>query len=75
MDSTVAEDLGKKLKRYNSKTSTVTSVVNLVRSQMFHTERPLLFATRSCYDTARRAVRQRQLILVRIHDEQRYGLL
>jgi len=32
--------------RYNSKTSTVASVVNLVRSQVNHTERPPLFAAR-----------------------------
>jgi len=30
--------------RYNSKTSTVASVVNLVRSQIYHSERPPLFA-------------------------------
>jgi len=32
--------------RYNSKTSTVASVVNLVRSQVYHTERPPLFVAR-----------------------------
>jgi len=32
--------------RHNSKTSTVSSVVNLVRSQVYHTERPPLFAAR-----------------------------
>jgi len=31
---------------YNSKTSTVASIVNLVRSQFYHTERPPLFAAR-----------------------------
>jgi len=38
----------------NSQTSTVASVVNLVRSQVYHTERPPLFAAR-CRDAARRA--------------------
>jgi len=32
--------------RYNSKTSTVASVVNLVLSQIYHTEHPPLFAAR-----------------------------
>jgi len=34
----------RQITRYNSKTSTVASVVNLVRSQVYHTERPPLFA-------------------------------
>jgi len=32
--------------RYNSKTSTMASAVNLLWSQVYHTERPLLFAAR-----------------------------
>jgi len=32
--------------RYNSKTSTVTIVVSLVLSHVYHTERPPLFAAR-----------------------------
>jgi len=36
----------RQITRYNSKTSTVASVVNLVRSQVYHTERPPLFAAR-----------------------------
>jgi len=35
-----------KINCYNSKTSTVASVVNLVWSQVYHTERPSLFAAR-----------------------------
>ena len=51
--------------RYNSKTSTVASVVNLVRWQAYRTERPPLFAARLPRDAARRArVRHRQLMLV-----------
>jgi len=36
----------RQITRYNSKTSTVASVVNLIRSQVYHTERPPLFAAR-----------------------------
>jgi len=37
--------------RYNSKTTTVASVVNLIRPQVYHSERPPLFAAR-CRDAA-----------------------
>ena len=40
--------------RYNSKTSTVASVVNLVRSQVYHSERPPLFAARLPWCSASR---------------------
>jgi len=36
----------RQITRYNSKMSTVASVVNLFRSQVYHTERPPLFAAR-----------------------------
>jgi len=36
----------RQITRYNSKTSTVASVVNLVRSQVYHTQRPTSFAVR-----------------------------
>jgi len=45
----------RQMTRYNSKTSTVASVVNLVRSQVYHTERPPLFTARLPRDAARRA--------------------
>jgi len=38
--------------RYNSKMSTVASVVNLLRSQVYHTEGPPLFAAH-CRDAER----------------------
>jgi len=44
----------RQITRYNSKTSTVASAVNLVWSQLYHIERPPLFAAR-CRDAARRA--------------------
>jgi len=44
----------RQIARYNSKTSTVASVVNLVRSQVYHTKRPPLFAAH-CHDAARRS--------------------
>jgi len=36
----------RQITRYNSKTSTVASAINLVWSQVYHTERPPLFAAR-----------------------------
>ena len=42
----------RQITRYNSKTSTVASAVNLVRSQLYHSERPPLFVAR-CRDAAR----------------------
>jgi len=47
----------RQITRCNSKTLTVASAVNLVRSQVYHTERPPLFAVSlpNCRDTARRA--------------------
>jgi len=44
----------RQITRYNSNTSTVASVVNLVRSQVYHVVRPSLFAARF-RDAARRA--------------------
>jgi len=47
----------RQITRYNVKASTIASVVNLVRSQIYHTERPPLFAARLiCHDAARRVV-------------------
>jgi len=40
--------------RYNSKTPTVASVLNLVRSHVYHTERPPLFAARMPWCSASR---------------------
>jgi len=52
---------------YNSKTSTVTSV-NLVWLQVYHTERPPLFALCSTFDMTQRVVwvRKQQLALVQL---------
>jgi len=36
----------RQITRYNSKTSTVASIVSLVRWHVYHTERPPLFAAR-----------------------------
>jgi len=36
----------RQITRYNSKTSTVASVVNLVQAQVYHTERPPLSVAR-----------------------------
>ena len=44
----------RQITRYNSKTSTVASVVNLIRSQVYHTERPPLFAARLPWCSASR---------------------
>jgi len=41
--------------RYNSKTSTVASVVNLAWLQVYHTERVHLCLQHVCRDAARRA--------------------
>jgi len=45
----------RQITRYNSKTSTVAYVGNLVRSQVYRTERPSLFAARLPCDAAQRA--------------------
>jgi len=55
--------------RYNSKTPTVASVVNLVRLQVCDTERPTLFAARLPRCSVAQ-VGQRWLILV-VHDSMR----
>ena len=44
----------RQITRYNSKTSTVASVVNLVRSQVYHTQRPTSFAVRLPWCSASR---------------------
>jgi len=36
----------RQITRYNSETATAANVVNLVRSHVYHTERPPLFAAR-----------------------------
>jgi len=46
----------RQITRYNSKTSTVANVVNLVQSQVYHTERPPLFAVRLPWCSATRKV-------------------
>jgi len=56
----------RQITRYNSKTSTVASVVNLVRSQVYHIERPPLFAVRFRMMQRVARVRQRQMIFVMV---------
>jgi len=55
----------RQITRYNSETSTVSSIVNLVRSQVSHTERPHFvcstFAVMQCITQDH----QQQLILVK----------
>jgi len=51
MEALYADAVGKvgdfrEITRYNSKTSTVASVVNLVLSEVYHTERPYSFTAR-----------------------------
>ena len=53
----------RQITRYNSKTSTVASIVNLVRLQIYYTERPPLFAARLPWCCASHQVCQQQLIL------------
>ena len=57
----------RQISRYSTKTSTVASFVNLVRSQVYHTERPPLFEGTFAVMQRVARVRQRQMILVLTH--------
>ena len=54
----------RQITRYNSKTSTVASIVNLVRSQVYHTERPPFVCSTFALIQRVARVPQRRLILV-----------
>jgi len=56
----------RQITRYNSQRSTVTSIVNLVWLQVYHTERPGVCSTFAAMQCVVQ-VHQRQLILVRIY--------